>query len=153
MPKKEVTMSSTIAAPAHIPDSEGAQIEELHRLIQRGNAMLTSADGLHRLELPDALYRLLLRIVADILEGRPIAYTSEAQDLTTQQAANILGMSRQFLVGLVEKGEIPYHMVGTHRRLTMKDVIGYRKRRDGLRHQALSAMAKQAVESGTYDDF
>lgn len=105
------------------------------------------------LELPDPLYRLLLRIIGDVAEGRPIAYALETQDLTTQQAANLLGMSRQFLVGLLDKGEIPYHRVGTHRRLMFKDVMAFRKRRDQRRHEALNQMAKEAVESGYYDEF
>lgn len=136
-----------------IPETEAVQIEELHRLVRMGNATLTSADGLHQLELPDPLYRLLLRIIGDVAEGRPIAYAPETQDLTTQQAANLLGMSRQFLVGLLDKGEIPYHRVGTHRRLMFKDVMAFRKRRDQRRHEALNQMAKEAVESGHYDEF
>jgi excisionase family DNA binding protein len=136
-----------------IPETEAIQIEELHRIVRMGNATLTSADGLHQIELPDPLYRLLLRIIGDVAEGRPIAYAPETQDLTTQQAANLLGMSRQFLVGLLDKGEIPFHRVGTHRRLMFKDVMAFRKRRDQKRHEALNQMAKEAVESGHYDDF
>lgn len=136
-----------------IPEAEAMQIKELHRLVRMGKATLTSPDGLHQLELPDPLYRLLLRIIGDVLEGRPVAYTPATQDLTTQQAANLLGMSRQFLVDLLDKGEIPYHRVGTHRRLMLKDVMAFRKRRDERRHQALNQMAKEAAESGHYDEF
>jgi excisionase family DNA binding protein len=136
-----------------IPEAEAMEIEELHRLVKMGNATLTSADGLHQLELPDPLYRLLLRIIGDVAEGRPIVYAPATQDLTTQQTANLLGMSRQFLVGLLDKGEIPYHRVGTHRRLMFKDVMAFRKLRDQRRHEALNQMAKEAVESGHYDEF
>ena len=136
-----------------IPEADAVQIEELHRLVKMGSATLTSPDGLHQLELPDPLYRLLLRIIGDVLEGRPIAYTPATQELTTQQAANFLGMSRQFLVDLLDKGEMPYHRVGTHRRLMLKHVIEFRRRRDQRRHEALNRMAKEAVESGHYDEF
>ncbi len=149
-------MSSSVISEskqAIIPEAEGLQIEELHRLLRLGNATLTSPDGLYRLDLPASLYRLLLRIIGDLLDGNPIVYASESQDLTTQQAANLLGMSRQFLIGLLEKGTVPYHRVGTHRRLTMKDVITYRKQRDQRRHESLNKMAREAVEAGNYDEF
>ena len=135
------------------PETKAVEIEELRRLVKRGNATLTSPDGLHQLELPDPLYRLLLRIIGDVAEGRPITYVPSTQDLTTQQAADLLGMSRQFLVGLLDKGELPYHRVGTHRRLMLKDVMAFRKRRDQSRHEALNQMAKEALESGHYDEF
>lgn len=146
-------MASSEIETVVIPEGQATQIEELHHLLKRGSATLTSPDGLHRLELPDPLYRLLLRIIGKVLEGRPIAYAPETQDLTTQQAANQLGMSRQFLVDLLERGEIPYHRVGTHRRLMLKDLMAYRRRRDQRRHEALNQMAKDAVESGHYDEF
>ncbi len=136
-----------------IPEAEAIQIEELHRLLKKGKATLTSADGLHQLKLPDPLYRLLLRMISDVLDGRPISYTPATKDLTTQQAANLLGTSRQFLVGLLDKGEMPYHRVGTHRRIKRKDVMEYRRQRDRQRHEALNQMAKDAVESGYYDEF
>lgn len=137
-----------------VPESQEAQVNELHRILRLGNnATLTSPDGLHRLELPDPLYRLLLRIIDDVVRGRPVVYTSANQDMTTQQAANCLGMSRQFFVRLLEKGEIPYHYVGKHRRVTVRDLITYRKQRDQRRHEAINNLARQALESGTYDEF
>ena len=136
-----------------VPEAEAAQIEELHRLLQKGNATLTSPDGLHQLELPHALYELLIRIINSIREGKTVAYIPNAKDLTTRQAASLLGMSRQFLIGLLNRGEIPYHKVGTHRRVLLRDVMSYRERRDEQRHQALNAMAQQAMEQGIYDQF
>ena len=154
--EKQVMSNQVLISEAQqvtIPESEATQIEELHKLLRGGRATLTSPNGLHQLELPDPLYRLLLRILGDVLEGKPIMYVRDKQELTTQQAADLLGMSRQFLVGLLEKGEIPYYRVGTHRRLTFKDVMMYRKQRDQRRHQSINQMAQQAVEAGVYDDF
>lgn len=59
-----------------VPESQAEQVEELHRLLHVGEATLTSADGSHRLHLPDALYQLLLRIIDDVAEGRPLMYAS-----------------------------------------------------------------------------
>lgn len=136
-----------------IPEAERDQIEELDRVIRLGKATLTSPDGLHRLDLPESLYNLLLRIIGDVSQGRPIVYACDSQDLTTQQAANFLGMSRQFLVELLKRGEIPYHMVGSHRRLVMRDVINYMKQRDRKRRGALDEIAKESLKAGVYDDF
>jgi len=145
--------SNSVTETLIVPEAEATQIEELHRLLKKGNATLTSPDGLHQVELTDPLYRLLLRIMNDVLEGRPIVYSPGTQDLTTQQAAHLLGMSRQFLVGLLDKGELPYHRVGTHRRVMLKDVLAYRKQRDQKRHAALNQMAKDAADAGHYDEF
>jgi len=148
-------VSNLVVQPqlASVPETERAQIEELNRVLRLGQATLISPDGLRRLDLPDSLYNLLLRIIGDVSEGRPVVYACETQDLTTQQAANLLGMSRQFLVGLLDRGEIPHHMVGSHRRLIMKDVVNYMKQRDQKRRAALDEMAKEAVKAGVYDDF
>jgi excisionase family DNA binding protein len=135
-----------------VPEAEAVQVEELHRLLQKGNATLTSSNGLHQLELPHPLYELLIRIINSIRQGKSVAYIPSTKDLTTRQAANLLGMSRQFLIGLLDKGEIAYHKVGTHRRLTLSDVLEYRERRDKRRHQAINEMARQAVELGIYDE-
>jgi excisionase family DNA binding protein len=73
------------------------------------------------------------------------------QQLTTQRAANILGVSRPFLVRLVENGDIPFHMVGSHRRIYLRDLLDYQRRRDAARHEAIDDMARTEMEAGTYD--
>lgn len=131
--------------------TEAAQISELRDLLRVGNATSSSADGMHMIELPDPLYRLLLRVLSDIVQGKPINYAPGTHEITTQQGADVLGMSRQFLVNLLNDNQIPYHRVGTHRRLYLKDVMEYRRKRDHKRHQMLGEIAREAVENGTYD--
>jgi excisionase family DNA binding protein len=63
----------------------------------------------------------------------------------------MLGMSRQFLVRLLEKGEIPFHMVGTHRRMYARDVLAYRAKRDLSRRKILDDLARAEYEEGLYD--
>jgi excisionase family DNA binding protein len=139
-----------IHGPIALPDSDEAQIRELNRMLQGGPAALVGTDG-ERVRLPDAVYRLLKEIVRNMQLGRAIALVPENQQLTTQRAANLLGVSRPFLIKLLEAGELPYHMAGSHRRIYLKDLRDYQRRRDVERKAALDQIAKEAFELGLYD--
>lgn len=71
--------------------------------------------------------------------------------MTTAEAATVLGVSRQFLVNLLEAGEIPFHLVGTHRRVYSQDLMEYKARRDRQRRQKLSDLVRAEVAEGLYD--
>jgi excisionase family DNA binding protein len=73
--------------------------------------------------------------------------------LSTEEAAQLLGMPHEFFVDLLKNGNIRYHLVGTDARVTFIDVMAYRDRRDERRHEALNQMAKDAREAGQYDEF
>ena len=75
----------------------------------------------------------------------------EHQDLTTQRAANIVVISRPFMVQLLEEDNLPFHMVGSHRRVYLKDVRAYKARRDKERHTSIARMARMEKKAGTYD--
>jgi excisionase family DNA binding protein len=119
-------------------------------MLQLGAPALVGPDG-ERLELPEAVFRLLKDIVRNMQLGRAIALIPENQQLTTQRAADLLGVSRPHLVKLLESGELPYHRVGSHRRIYLKDLLAYQKRRDVERKAALDRIAREAFESGLYD--
>lgn len=136
--------------PVVLPDSDERQIRELHRMLQLGSPALVGADG-ERLELPNAVYRLLKDIVRNMQLGRAIVLIPENQQLTTQRAADLLGVSRPHFIKLLEAGDLPYHKVGSHRRIYLKDLIAYQKRRDSERKAALDRIAREAFESGLYD--
>ena len=136
--------------PVALPESEAPQIRELNRLLQLGTPALVAADG-ERLDLPDAVYRLLKDIVRNMQLGRAIILVPENQQLTTQRAADLLGVSRPHLIKLVEAGELPFHKAGSHRRIYLKDLLAFQKRRDEERKAALNRIAKEAFESGLYD--
>jgi len=139
-----------IREPVALPESEEAQIRELNRLLQIGTPALVAADG-ERLSLPDTVYRLLKEIVRNMRLGRAIVLVPENQQLTTQRAADLLGVSRPHLIKLVEAGVLPYHKAGSHRRIFLKDLLAYQKRRDEERKAALDRISKEAFESGLYD--
>ncbi|MBD5778462.1 helix-turn-helix domain-containing protein [Pelagicoccus sp. NFK12] len=75
----------------------------------------------------------------------------ENETFTTKAAANYLGMSRQFLVNLLENGDLPFHKVGSHRRVTFKDLLAYEKERDSKRRGRLDALSEKIDEAGLYD--
>lgn len=136
--------------PVALPESEDIQIRELNRMLQLGSPALVGIDG-ERLELPAAVFRLLKDIVRNMQLGRAVVLIPENQQLTTQRAADLLGVSRPHLVKLLEAGGLPYHKAGSHRRIFLKDLVAYRKRRDVERKAALDRIAKEAFTSGLYD--
>jgi len=136
--------------PVALPESEGAQIRELNRILQGGTPALVGADG-ERLKLPEAVFRLLKDIVLNMQLGRAIVLIPENQQLTTQRAADLLGVSRPYLIKLLEAGELPYHKAGSHRRVYLRDFVRYQKRRDTERKRALNRIAKEAYEAGLYE--
>ncbi len=111
---------------------------------------MVGADG-ERLTLPGTVFRLLKDIVRNMQLGRAVVLVPENQQLTTQRAADLLGVSRPHLIKLLESGNLPYHTVGSHRRVYLKDLLAYQKRRDAESKAALDRIAKEAFESGLYD--
>ena len=83
--------------------------------------------------------------------GKAVSVVAEHHELTTQRAANILGVSRPFLVRMLEAGKLPFHMVGSHRRVYLSDLLDYKAKRDRARHQAVRRLAREDLEAGTYD--
>jgi excisionase family DNA binding protein len=145
-----ILMPSTIENTV-ISDAPKAEVEQLRQLL--GDRQASAARGPRSIKLPERSYRLLMRIIDDLAEGKAVSITTAAQEMTTQQAANFLGVSRQFLVRLLDDGQIPFHRAGTHRRVYFQDMISYRNVRDRRRHVAIVEMAKDAVQDGIYDEF
>lgn len=114
---------------------------------------VVSADGKGEpLILPASAFRTLVKMLLEIGNGNAVAVVPIQAELTTQQAADLLNVSRPHLIKLLERGDLPHRMVGTHRKLQAKDVLNYRSRVDLARAQALAAMAEADQEDGLYDD-
>ena len=84
-------------------------------------------------------------------DGEAVTIASVHQRLTTQEAADLLGVSRPTLVKLLESGEIPFEQPGRHRRVRLTDVLSYRQRRSIQRRESLDRMIEIADESGMYE--
>ncbi len=134
-----------------MPESEARQIQELYDLLQLGPPALVGSNGSERIDLPPAVYRILKEVVTNMKLGRPVTVLPEEEQVTTQVAANILGVSRPHLIKLLEAGEIPFTRTGSHRRVLIKDIKSYEKRRDNERRVILARLAKHALEEGSYE--
>ena len=97
-------------------------------------------------DLPPAVSRLVLDLLQLVGKGEAVTLVPFGGELSTQQAADLLKVSRTFLVQMIENREIPHHKVGTHRRIRMEDLLAYKQRRDNTRNAALARLARLGQE-------
>jgi excisionase family DNA binding protein len=123
--------------------------QHLSRLAGR-NLPLTvrvrDADQDRPIELPAGAVTLLMDILDAMAAGRGLALVPENVELTTVQAAQLLNVSRPFLIGLLEARAIPYRKVGRHRRIRVEDVMAYKERTDHDRETVLDKLVADAQE-------
>lgn len=94
-----------------------------------------------QVQLPPEMYALLLKVVSAMNAGLAVTVAPRSQSLTTQQAAELLGISRPTLVKLLDEGRIPYERINSHRRLLLRDVLDFREERRRAQYEALDAMS------------
>ena len=100
-----------------------------------------NSDDQQVVELPPAVGRMVLDLLMHISRGEAVTFVPIGADLTTQQAADMLNVSRPFLIKLLETGDLPHHMVGTHRRIKAADLFDYRLQREERQKRALDELA------------
>lgn len=115
-------------------------------------AVLLGPDG-EQTPLPREVYAVLRRVVTAMQAGESISLQPIDRQLTTQQAADLLGVSRMTVVRLLDEHELPYERLGgsRHRRIRLNDLLSYRKRKSEDNENRLTEMTRQAVEDGLYD--
>jgi excisionase family DNA binding protein len=100
------------------------------------------------LQLPKLVTPLLIKILTEMAQGNAVTLIPLHAELTTQEAANLLNVSRPFLNKMLDRGELNFHKVGTHRRIKFSDLEEYRQRREERRSAVMEALAEQAQELG-----
>jgi len=139
---------------AHLPTPQDMeQAQESSRTLSK----YASADRVHltlrggnmesdELILPGHVVQILLNVLSEMSRGNAVSLIPIHQELSTQEAASLLNVSRPFLVGLLESNEIPFRKVGAHRRVLFRDVMAYKDAIDRKREKSLdelTAMSQQ----------
>lgn len=131
------------------------ETESLNKMVaafpDEGRAALVGPDG-HHWELPAEAYRVLREVLGAMANGLAITVVPQHTRLTTQEAADLLGISRPTLVKLLEDGEIAYEARGRHRRVRLTDLLDYQKRSRTERNRQLDEMVAEAGELNLYRD-
>lgn len=100
----------------------------------------------HQVELPTSALRLLVDVLSELAEGNAVKVVPIHAELTTQEAADMLNVSRPHLVKLLESGALAFHKTGKHRRIRFADLMAFKTEQDRASAQAMEALAKQAQE-------
>lgn len=145
--------------PVAAPPEQQAKVVELDRVLRqilqgptpRAACKLIGANG-EQVEIPEAVFHFVMRVAEVLAKGDAVTVVPVGKLLTTQQAADILNMSRQHLVDLLEKNEIAHHRVGRHRRIRIEDLLGYKALRDARRSGGLRSLVQMTEDFGGYPE-
>ena len=143
-------MSVATQEPITLPATEQEQVRDLGRMLGLGAPAMVSVSG-ERLVVPPTVYEVLRKVVELMAEGRSVTLLPDNQVLTTQRSADLLGMSRPFFIKLLETGAMAHHRVGNQRRVYLRDVLEFARKRDAERQTALDRLSRRAFEAGLYD--
>jgi excisionase family DNA binding protein len=143
-------MAPTAQAGVVFPPRDLTALLDLSRFLVHHTepALLLGPDG-EQVPLPEEVYRVVVEVVEAMRAGKAITLVPHAQRLTTQEAADFLGVSRPTLVKILEDGKIPYDQPGRHRRLLFTDLLAYQQQH-ASRRAALDEMTEDASEAGIY---
>ena len=138
--------------PISAPPEQQEDIAELRRVLSARPPKFRLVGRKQEATLPSSVSECLERVVEVLARGEAVTIVPVGKDLTTQGAANLLNVSRQYLVRLLEAGRIPFTKTGRHRRVRLKDVAAFRKLRDKERKRSLDKLTEMSEELGGYDE-
>jgi excisionase family DNA binding protein len=138
--------------PITASENEQPALRKIDRALENSNhgALLISPDG-DQIQLPPSLFLVLKRIVSHLTHERAVTIVPINKEVTTQEAAVILNVSRPYLVKLLEQGDIPFIKIGAHRRIRLDDLMDYKTHRDAERDKALAELTRLSQDLGLYD--
>ncbi len=145
-------MAADLTDRTVFPPEHAELLRELEQFLEAVPvAELKSPDG-ETTELPMEVYGVLREVVEAMSRGQAITVAPHDQALTTQEAADLLGISRPTFIKLLERGEIEYTQPGRHRRVLLRDVLAYQRRSRERTADALQELTDVSEESGLYSD-
>ena|SRR5579875_2800526 len=134
------------------PPEDLGQLLDLARFVEgHTEPGLLLGPGGEQVPLPAEVYRVLRQVVEVMRQGKATLVAPQGLLLTTQEAADFLGVSRPTLVKLLEDGAIPFEKPNRHRRVRLQDLIEFQQRRRAERRAALNRLTEEAGELGLYD--
>ena len=145
--------------PVAAPPEQHAQVAALSKALERmvhppkrraPKCQLVGPKG-ESIPLPESVFYVLERVAEVLARGDSITVLPVGREVTTQQAADLLNVSRQYLVRLLDDGRIPFRKTGKHRRLRIEDVLAFKEKRDKDRRAGLRELSQMTQEFGGYD--
>lgn len=130
-------IAASVRAGALAQAAEAAPHAETAKLVGPDGAEVT---------IPASAFTALQAVIRDLALGHTVTLIPHDRELTTGEAAEILNVSRQFLVTLLDRGELPFHRTGTHRRLAVEDVLAYRDQRAVRRRENLRELTRESQD-------
>ncbi|TFB51061.1 helix-turn-helix domain-containing protein [Cryobacterium tagatosivorans] len=154
-------MSTTLNQQTYVGD-DAAGVAKVHDFLAAHEAagretptpqyFLAGATPGDQVQIPEEIHQILLQVIESMKRGLAVSIAPQSKTLTTQQAADLLGISRPTLVKLLDDGRIPFERVGTHRRVLLVDVMDYRERRRDEQYDALEEMRSSLDDETPVDE-
>jgi len=153
--ERQIRRMTPVAAPA----DQKAEVVALSRLLagvaharpKRPHCELVGPKG-QRIAIPESVFYVLTRVAEVLARGDAVTVVPTEKQVTTQQAADLLNVSRQYLVRLLDEGKIPFSRTGKHRRIRMEDVLRFKTKRDEERKAKLDELTALSESYGGYDE-
>ncbi len=158
-------MSAASAASnpeTYLPDESDTQLARVHDFIETLEArdgvrpapryLLAGPEAGEQVELPLEVYRILRHVVDAMRAGLAVTVAPTSQTLTTQQAAELLGVSRPTVVKYLDGGEIAHTRIGSHRRVLLSDVLAFRESRRTKQYDAIAATSSTLGDDDGFEE-